>query len=131
MVRVGAVVGVRARVPAPGGGGAAVGTTAVICVSPHWVTVAGSPLKVMVLVLCTDPKPVPLIVTVELTGPEDGDNPVIVGAPSTVRFTPLLVTPKRVTVTSLLTAPAGTTKESVVAVQTDALLAIPPTLTVT
>jgi len=65
----------------------------------HALTEAGSPLKVMALLLCVPPKPVPLTTTVEFTGPEDGDNPVTVGAPSTVSVTPLLVTPKRVTVT--------------------------------
>src|SRR5258706_390194 len=109
---------------------AAVGTTAVICVSPHAVTEAGSPLKVMVLLLCTDPKPVPLTTTVEFTGPEDGDNPVIVGAPSTVRLTALLVTPKRVTVSGPLTAPFGTWNQRLVSLQADGPIAMPPMLIV-
>src|SRR5258708_22188949 len=97
MVKVCDVLATLATVTTTGPVVAAVGTTAVICVSPHWVTVAGSPLKVMVLVLCTDPKPAPLIVTVELTGPQDGDTPASVGAPSTVRCTPLPITSQRAT----------------------------------
>jgi hypothetical protein len=76
---------------------AAAGTTAVIWVSPQLVIEAVAPLNCRVLLLCTDPKPLPLTTTVAPTGPFAGASPVTVGAPSTVNETPLLVTPKWVT----------------------------------
>jgi hypothetical protein len=45
------------------------GTEAVICVSLQLLTVAKAPLNCTVLVLWLAPKPLPLIVTDELTGP--------------------------------------------------------------
>ena len=60
------------------------GTVVVIEVSLQLVTVAVAPLTATVLLLCAGPKPVPVIVTVEPTGPVDGEAPVTVSDSSTV-----------------------------------------------
>src|SRR6185436_13050201 len=57
------------------------GTTATIDVALQLVIeVASAPLKVTLLEPCVAPKFVPVIVTVEPTGPDVGDNDVIAGA---------------------------------------------------
>jgi hypothetical protein len=61
---------------------AAAGTTAVIWVSPQLVIEAVPPLNCTVLLLWTDPKPLPLTTTVAPTGSFAGESPVTVGAPS-------------------------------------------------
>jgi hypothetical protein len=56
------------------------GTKPTILVSLQLKTAAPTPLNVIELSCCVDPKPVPEIVTSVLTGAEAGFNPVIVGA---------------------------------------------------
>ena len=55
------------------------GTVTTIEVLLQLLAVAVAPLNVTVLVPCADPKFVPVIVTEVPTGPELGDNVVIVG----------------------------------------------------
>lgn len=56
-----------------------------------------------------EPKPVPLIVTEEPTGPAFGETPVTESASSRVNGSALLVTPFSTTVTEPLVALDGTT----------------------
>ena len=69
------------------------------------------------LLLCVGPKPVPVIVMVEPTGPTFGEMPVTESGPSTVKDTPALVIPFWVTVTGPLVAPVGTKTVMLVSVQ--------------
>jgi hypothetical protein len=71
------------------------------------VTVAVVPLNVTVPWL--DPKFVPVIVTEAPTAPELVDRPLMLGAPVTVKLTPLLDTPPEVVTTTFpVVAPVGT-----------------------
>ena len=90
------------------------GTTATICVSFQVVTVSGMLFNVTVLKPCDNPNPVPVIVTDEPIGPAVGETPVTASVPSTVNWTPLLVSPDEVTVTGPVVAAAVT--ETVMAV---------------
>ena len=59
---------------------APVGTSATILVAPQLVMdVAVVPLNLTVLLPCVDPKPVPVIVTLVLPGPEVGDRVLRIG----------------------------------------------------
>jgi hypothetical protein len=86
---------------------APVGTVAVICVGELTVKGAFSPSKRTVIVPL---KPVPVMTTVEPTGPFEGVNAEIVGAPGViVKFVPLVAVPFAVTtVMRPVVAPAGT-----------------------
>jgi hypothetical protein len=59
---------------------------------------AGAPFKVTVLVLCVEPKPLPVRVTLLPAAPRFGEMLVMVGAPSIVNATLLLVASKAWTV---------------------------------
>jgi hypothetical protein len=83
------------------------------------------PLKLMKLDPCTEPKPVPVIVTEVPTGPDDGLTFVITGLGGiTVKFTPLLGVPPTVTMTLPVVAD-GTTATIVVSLQLDTLACEP------
>src|SRR5690242_17539343 len=96
-------------------------------------TVACVPPKLTVLLPWLAPKFVPVIVTVVPTAPLVGDTLVIVGVGDgiTVKVTPLLGTPKTVTTTFPVLAPAGTVTPMLVALQPENTVAcVPPKLTV-
>jgi len=94
---------------------APVGTSAVMFVAPQLIGVANVPLNVTVLVPWRRPNPLPMIVTVEPTGPEAGLKLEMFGM--TVKGSPLLATPPTVTTTFPVVAPFGTAAEMLVSVQ--------------
>jgi hypothetical protein len=81
------------------------------------VTVAAVPLNVTAPVPCVEPKFVPVIVTGALTDPDVGERLVMLGADTTVKFTPLLFTPLALTITLPVLAPVGTVATMDAAVQ--------------
>lgn len=96
---------------------APLGTGTMICDAPQFVGVPDTPLKVTVLVLCVEPKFVPVIVTEVPTPPEVGEIPVMLGPPLTVNVTPLLATPLTVTITVPVVAALGTVATMLVLLQ--------------
>jgi len=85
---------------------APLGTGATIDVTLQLVGVAVVPLNLTVLVPCVAPKPLPLIVIVAPTAPDDGAKLLTLGV--TVNFTPLLEAPPTVTTTLPVVAALGT-----------------------
>src|ERR1700731_3619299 len=83
------------------------GTTAVIWLSLQEVTVAELPLNWTVLLYWAEPKLLPEMTTLPLTGPVDGVSAAMAGAPSTVKGVPLLVALYLVTVREPLVAVEG------------------------
>jgi hypothetical protein len=81
---------------------------AVTLVALQVPAVAVVPLNFTVLVPCVEPKFAPVIVTVAPTAPVVIDKLVILGAGTTVKFTPLLAWPDTVTTTLPVVAPLGT-----------------------
>jgi hypothetical protein len=81
---------------------------AVILVALQVPAVAVVPLNFTVLVPCVEPKFAPVIVTVAPTAPVVIDKLVILGAGTTVKFTPLLAWLDTVTTTLPVVAPLGT-----------------------
>lgn len=110
---------------------APVGTTATIDVALQLViVVAVVVLNFTVPVPCADPKFAPAIVTDAPTAPEVGDRLVILGAGTTVKFTPLLSTPLACTTTLPLPAPVGTLATIELAPQLVILAVVPLNFTV-
>jgi len=91
------------------------GTGTTMLVSLQLVGVAAVPLNVTVLVPCSAPKVVPVIVTDMPTGPDAGIKLVMPGV--TAKPTPLLATPATVTTTFPVVAPLGTGTTMLVALQ--------------
>jgi len=100
-------------------------TTATIEVSPQLVIAESVPLKLRVLLLCEAPNPLPVTVTDDPTGPTVGNMLVMAGCAPTINDTPLLVTPRAVTVTGPLVALAGTMAVMLVSLQ-EAIEAVTP-----
>src|SRR5208282_3560812 len=74
-----------------------------ICESLQLLAVAATtPPKATLLLLCVEPKPLPLMVTAVPTTPVLGEMPVIAGGGDTVNGTPLLTIPLLLTVTKPL-----------------------------
>jgi len=109
---------------------APVGTVTLIDVAAQLVTVAGVPLKLTVPVPCVEPKLVPVMVTAVPTAPDVGDNFVMLGAATTVNFTPLLATPLVLTTTLPVVAPVGTVATIEVALQLVIVAFVPLNVTV-
>jgi hypothetical protein len=80
--------------------------------------------NLIVLVPCVAPNPLPATVTDVPIGAAFGDRFVMLGAGTTVKFTPLLGTPETVTTTFPLVAPVGTGTTILVFAQ---LVAVPAT----
>jgi hypothetical protein len=78
-----------------------------------------------VLLLCVDPKPTPVIVTVAPAGPVLGEMPVTDSDWRTVNCTPLLTTPASVTLTGPLVAEDGTEAVMLVSLQDGEAAATP------
>lgn len=108
---------------------APLGTGTEILVELQLVGVAVAPLNVTVLLPCEVPKFVPVIVTGAVTGPDDGDRPVMAGEGMTVKFTPLLASPETVTTTLPVVAPVGTGTTMLVAVQVVGVAEVPLNVT--
>ncbi len=87
---------------------APLGTVTPILDAPHDVTLAVVPLNVTVPVPCELPKLDPVIVTAAPTAPDVTDKVVMLGAGTTVKFTPLLAWLDTVTTTFPVEAPLGT-----------------------
>jgi hypothetical protein len=96
---------------------APIGTGVVILVALHAVGVAVVPLNLTVLVPWVDPKFVPVIVTLDPTGPLVGLREEMDGNVPTVKVTPLLAAPPTVTTTFPVEAPIGTGVVMLVALQ--------------
>jgi len=93
------------------------GTDTAILEAPQVVTPAVVPLNVTVPVPCELPKFDPVTVTAVPTAPVITDKLVILGAGTTVKFTPLLSTPLAWTTTVPVVAPDGTETAMLVALQ--------------
>jgi hypothetical protein len=106
------------------------GTVTPMLVALQLVTLAAVPLKLTVPDPCVDPKFVPVIVTAAPTAPVVIDRLVMLGAETTVKFTPLLFTPLANTTTFPVVAPDGTVTPMLVALQLVTLAAVPLNLTV-
>jgi hypothetical protein len=109
---------------------APVGTVTLIDVAAQLVTVAVVPLKDTNPVPCVEPKLVPVMVTAVPTAPEVTDSLVMLGAATTVNFTPLLATPLVLTTTLPVVAPVGTVVTIEVALQLDTVASVPLNVTV-
>jgi hypothetical protein len=109
---------------------APVGTGTTIDVAFQVVGLATVPLNVTALPPCVAPKFVPEIVTEAPTAPDAGETFVIVGADSTTKLAPLLLTPDTVTTTFPVVAPLGTGTTIEFALQVDGLAAVPLKVTV-
>lgn len=111
---------------------APLGTVATIDVASQLVGVAGVPLNVIVLVLCVEPKLVPVTVTDVPTAPESGEIPLIKGGAAAVtsKRTPLLSSPPTVTTTGPDVAPVGTGVTIVVEFQLVGVAVVPLNVTV-
>jgi hypothetical protein len=109
---------------------APVGTVTLIEVALQLVTVAVVPLKVTMPVPCVEPKLVPVIVTAVPTAPDVGDKLLMLGAATTVNFTPLLATPLVLTTTLPVVAPVGTVVTIDVALQLPTVAVVPLKVTV-
>jgi hypothetical protein len=101
----------------------------VILVALQVPTVAVVPLNVTTPVPCVAPKLVPVIVTVAPTAPDVGERLVILGAETTVKLLPLLVTPLAFTTTFPVVAPLGTVVVILVALQVPTVAVVPLNLT--
>lgn len=93
------------------------GTVTAILEAPQVVTAAVVPLNVTVPVPCELPKFDPVTVTAAPTAPVVTDKLVMLGAGTTVKFTPLLSTPLACTTTVPVVAPDGTGTAMLVALQ--------------
>jgi hypothetical protein len=109
---------------------APLGTGATIDVALQLLGVAVVPLNFTVLVPCVAPKFVPVIVTDAPTAPVVGEILLMLGAGTTVRVTPLLVTPPTATTTLPVVAPVGTVATIEVVLQLVAVAVVPLNFTV-
>ncbi len=103
------------------------GTTAVITDGLHVSVEAVVPLNVTVPPV---PKLLPAMVTSALTGADEGEMLLMLGAIVTVKLTPLLACPPTVTTTFPLVAPLGTGTAIEVALQLVGLAVVPLNVTV-
>ncbi|HEX3819915.1 MAG TPA: hypothetical protein VHW45_06270 [Candidatus Sulfotelmatobacter sp.] len=103
---------------------AAGGTVTSIAFATQFVTFAGVPLNVTVLLPCVEPKVVPLRVTAVPTAPCVGDKLWIAGV--TVKFTPLLTLAPTFTFTLPVVAPVGTEVSIEVLLQLVTVAIFPP-----
>src|SRR6266849_8131925 len=87
--------------------------------------IAVVPFNVTVLEPSVAPKPDPMIVTGAPTAPVAGERPVMLGAGTTVKLTPLLATPMALTTTLPVVAPAGTGATMLEALQLVGVAAVP------
>jgi len=101
------------------------GTVPPMLVALQLVTLAVVPLNLTVLLPWVDPKFAPVIVTAAPTAPVVGERLVMLGVPSTVKFTPLLAFPETVTTTFPVVAPEGTVATMLVEVQLVADAVVP------
>ena len=106
------------------------GTDATICVSLQLLTIAGVPLKVMVLLTCAAPKLLPTIVMVAPNGPAAGDKFEMTGVGSTAKLSVLLAALFTVTTRLPVSAPTGTGTTICVAVQLLGVATMPLNVTV-
>ena len=79
-----------------------------ICVSDQLITGALYPARVIVLLPCADPKPVPLITICEPSAPLLGVTDVMIGFGTVKRTSPLLEMPFTVTLTAPVVGLEGT-----------------------
>lgn len=84
------------------------GTVTVMLVAVQELTEAVVPLKVTEPLPCEDPKFDPATTTDAPTAPDEGVRFEILGAATTVKFTPLVFTPLAFTTTFPVVAPDGT-----------------------
>jgi hypothetical protein len=105
------------------------GTVPTIDVSLQPKTLTAVPLSETALAPCVAPKLEPAIVIKALTGPEVGDKLDMLGANTTVKFSPLLFTPT-FTITSPVVAPLGTITTTLVSLQLVGVVPVPLKLTV-
>jgi hypothetical protein len=101
------------------------GTVTATLVAPQLVTLAVVPLKLTAPLPWLEPKPVPAIVTGAPTAPVVIERLVILGAATTVKLDPLLVTPRANTTTVPVVAPGGTVTAMLVALQLVMLAVVP------
>src|SRR5882672_3941529 len=106
------------------------GTGTTMLVPLQFVGVPASVLKVTVLAPCDAPKFAPVIVTEFPTSPEVGDRLVMLAAPTTVKFDPLLFPPLANTTTFPVVAPEGTVVVMLVVLQLVTVAVVPLKLTV-
>jgi len=106
------------------------GTGTTMLVADQLVGVAVVPLNFTEPVPCVAPKFAPAIVTDAPTGPDVGDRLVMLGVESTVKVTPLLLTPAALTTMFPVVAPAGTGATILVALHVVTVAAVPLNVTV-
>ncbi len=104
---------------------AALGTVTAMLAALQLATVARIPLNLTVPLPCVEPKFVPVTVTAAPTAPEVGDRLEMLGAGTTVKLTPLLLTPLANTTTFPVVAPLGTVTAMLVALQLVTVARIP------
>src|SRR6266699_3761661 len=109
---------------------APLGTVTPTLDAPQVVTVAVVPLNVTVPLPCEEPKFDPVIVTAAPTAPVVIDKLVMLGAGTTVKFTPLLATPLAFTTTLPVVAPLGTVTPMLDAPQLVTVAVVPLNVTV-
>lgn len=102
------------------------GTVVTIDVALQLVTVAAVLLNVTVPLPCVEPKFVPVIVTEAPIAPVVGERLVMLGAATTVKVVPLLLTPLAFTTTLPFVAPVGTVATIDVALQLAIVVAVVP-----
>ncbi len=108
---------------------APLGTVTPMLDAPQLVTVAVVPLNVTVPLPCEEPKFDPVMVTAAPTAPAVIDKLVMLGAGTTVKFTPLLATPLAFTTTFPVVAPVGTVTPMLVALQLVTAAVVPLNVT--
>jgi hypothetical protein len=106
------------------------GTVTAMLVAVQVVTLAVAPLNLTVPLPCGDPKFIPMTATAAPTAPDVIDWLVMLGVATTVKFTPLLLSPPTSTTTFPIVAPVGTVVTMLVVVQVVTLAVIPLNLTV-
>src|SRR5713101_3860214 len=109
---------------------APLGTVTPTLDAPQVVTVAVVPLNVTVPLPCEEPKFDPVMVTAAPTAPAVIDKLVMLGAGTTVKFTPLLATPLAFTATLPVVAPLGTVTPMLDAPQLVTVAVVPLNVTV-
>ncbi len=109
---------------------APLGTVVVMLVALQVPTVAVVPLNVTEPLPCVAPKFVPVIVTAAPTAPVVIERLVMLGAATTVKLLPLLLTPLAFTTTFPVVAPLGTVVVILVALHVPTVAVVPLKLTV-
>jgi hypothetical protein len=109
---------------------APLGTVTPMLDAPHDVTLAVVPLNVTMPLPCELPKFDPVTVTAAPTAPVVKDKLVMLGAGTTVKLIPLVLTPLALTTRFPVVAPLGTVTVILVAVHGFAVAVVPLNLTV-